>query len=457
MSTTCDRDASGATAAGAVAGAATATPAGTATSASAGVDEGCVAGGSGAVPGVESFARLAGVDPWALDAASRLKLVAEFERHAGWFEALRADVLAAAAGPGPEFGPQPDDADCEGFRAMYAVEDAVADEVSLVMRMSGVSTKRRMAVARDLHYKLPVTARLLRAGVCSYGHAAVISDECDRLSVVQARAVEAGALDRVGVQTPGQTRRRVRAFIARLFPEGPGQPDEDEFARRSVSMSFDGSVMATITATLPAPDAIVVWNALTACARAGAPLSPSCATVTTASTTIPGAAATSGTTGSAAGVAGAGAGAGGAGVGGGVPDRRTMAHKRADALTAWAYRAGDDPGLPVMQGKKRLEAQVVIDVATLLGFADTAAELVGYGPIPAWLGRRLGGHAGSWRRLVTDPVGGHLLDYGTTRYTPPARLREYVLARDRVCQFPTCQRTGYQCDLDHVEAFTGTD
>lgn len=395
--------------------------------------------GAVSVPGVESFARLALVDPWLLDAQAQVEFVAEFERHAGWFEALRANALAAAAGPGPEFGPQPADTDCEGHRAMFAVEDAVQDELSVALRMSGVATHRRMAVARDLHYKLPVTARLLRDGVCSYGQAAVVSDECELLSIRQAAQVEDAALGKAGVQTPGQTRRSVRSAIAKLFPIEPKAKITDEFAGRKLEMSFDGGVMATITATLPAPDAIAVWNALTACARAGAPVSPSCAT-SVASVTDP---LTGKPTTTAAATAT------------GVKDTRTMAHKRADALTAWAHRAADDPGLPVMQGKKRLDTQIVIDLATLLGLADNPGELIGYGPIPAELARRLATDS-QWRRLVTDPVTGHLLDYGTTTYTPSAGLREYILARDRVCQFPTCQRAGYQCDIDHVEPFTGT-
>ncbi|MGB2737448.1 MAG: HNH endonuclease signature motif containing protein, partial [Candidatus Nanopelagicales bacterium] len=41
-------------------------------------------------------------------------------------------------------------------------------------------------------------------------------------------------------------------------------------------------------------------------------------------------------------------------------------------------------------------------------------------------------------------------------YTPPAHLREYVIARDRGCQFPGCSQPSHRCDLDHVEAFTAS-
>ncbi len=34
-------------------------------------------------------------------------------------------------------------------------------------------------------------------------------------------------------------------------------------------------------------------------------------------------------------------------------------------------------------------------------------------------------------------------------YRPPPRLREYVVARDVTCRFPTCRQPVWRCDLDH--------
>lgn len=387
-------------------------------------------------PCYESLGGLVDTDPWSLSVPERLALVAEFERHAAWFESLRADALAAVAGPGPDFGVQPADADCEGFRAMYAVDDSIHDELAAALRLSLVTTRRRVAVARDLHYKLPKVAQLMNEGACSYAHAAVVSDECEPLSISQAATVEFRTLGGIAHQTPGQMRRTVRRAIAAILPEEPAAQVEKEFARREVTLTFDGGVMATITATLPAPDAISVWNALTVCAHQDPPTSIAC-TVDSASL--------NGTDQSSVAADGP------------AKDPRTVAHRRADALTAWAQRALEEPGLPVMQGKKRLETQVVIELPTLLGLAEEPGELIGYGPIPAILARRLAGVSSHWRRLVTDPVSGSLLDFGTTTYTPPASVREYVLARDRTCQFPGCARPGYQCDIDHVQPFTGAD
>ncbi|NQU36986.1 MAG: DUF222 domain-containing protein [Actinobacteria bacterium] len=376
------------------------------------------------VPCVDSFVVLAQTDPFSLPADAQVELLQDFERHVAWVESLRVDALAAMAGPGPDY--TPDTGDAETRRNGLEVNDSVRDEAMAALRVSGRMAEFRITTARDLHFKLPRTRQLLRDGAASMAHVNAIVGECERLSVTQARKVEARALNRVGEQTPAQTRSSVRRAAARLYPVTAEQGLDKEFARRKVTFSRDGSVMATVTATLPAPDAVAVWNALTATASQANPPRASSCTDPGDTTPAPGAV-----------------------------DRRTMDHKRADALASWAQRATDDDSLPTMQGKKRLETQVVIDVETLLGLADNPGELLGFGPIPAELARRLAADSGGWRRLVTDPVSGHLLDYGTSRYEPPAALREYIIARDRTCQFPGCARASYRCDLDHVTPYTG--
>jgi hypothetical protein len=92
--------------------------------------------------------------------------------------------------------------------------------------------------------------------------------------------------------------------------------------------------------------------------------------------------------------------------------------------------------------------QYVIDLPSLLGLADNPAELVGYGPIPAALVRDRAAEA-DWRRMVVDAVTGHLLDYGTVIYRPPAQLADYVIARNRRCRFPGCNTAATVCDIDH--------
>ncbi|MEO8888095.1 MAG: DUF222 domain-containing protein [Jatrophihabitantaceae bacterium] len=113
---------------------------------------------------------------------------------------------------------------------------------------------------------------------------------------------------------------------------------------------------------------------------------------------------------------------------------------------------GDRSTLPRWQGA-RPTIQVTVALSTLLGLDEQPGELDGYGPVPADLALRMAAEDGAtWRRLVTDELG-HLLDYGRTTYRPPTDLRDYVMARDRTCMFPTCNRRACRCEIDHVRAW----
>ncbi len=80
--------------------------------------------------------------------------------------------------------------------------------------------------------------------------------------------------------------------------------------------------------------------------------------------------------------------------------------------------------------------------------------LDGYGPIPAALARDLAmSEEATWRRLVTDPLSGGLLDAGRATYRPPATLDRFVRLRDQVCRFPGCHRSARLADIDHTTRF----
>ncbi|WP_172120062.1 HNH endonuclease signature motif containing protein [Actinomyces faecalis] len=70
-------------------------------------------------------------------------------------------------------------------------------------------------------------------------------------------------------------------------------------------------------------------------------------------------------------------------------------------------------------------------------------------PVPSYVATALAS-GGTWRRLLTDPVSGAVLDVGRRRYRPPASLAEAVRARDHTCTHPGCTVPARGCDLDHV-------
>jgi hypothetical protein len=143
-----------------------------------------------------------------------------------------------------------------------------------------------------------------------------------------------------------------------------------------------------------------------------------------------------------------------------------------------ADRGDDAGGLPVAPAPSRLpgiapacgtrtatttvtiQIRVIVPLDSLHGDSDEPAELAGYGPITAAQARELAADPSStWRRLITDPLSGGILDYGTTRYRPPPDMAERIITRHQHCQYPGCRVPAHRCDLDHNEPFdpvTGT-
>jgi hypothetical protein len=143
-------------------------------------------------------------------------------------------------------------------------------------------------------------------------------------------------------------------------------------------------------------------------------------------------------------------------------DKRTLDQARADVLAGlgWSALAAGHLGcchpdcdhvnqpLGTRRGRS-VVVNVTVAYSTLIGVDDQPAHLHGYGPITAAVARRIAAD-GTWRRLLTDPATGAVLDVGRQRYTPPADLAEHVIARDQTCRFPTCTRPADGCDLDHT-------
>ena len=89
---------------------------------------------------------------------------------------------------------------------------------------------------------------------------------------------------------------------------------------------------------------------------------------------------------------------------------------------------------PVPRGQ-RPQILVTVPAGTLLGLGGEPAHLAGYGPIPDALARELA-QDGVWRRVLTDPETGAVLDVGRARHDPPADLERFIRVRDAMCRFP---------------------
>jgi hypothetical protein len=133
------------------------------------------------------------------------------------------------------------------------------------------------------------------------------------------------------------------------------------------------------------------------------------------------------------------AGATAAKAGGGYPEF-TIGEQRAHALVSLVVGAQDAPAV-------RAHIDVVMDLPSLLALRDEETP----GPVRDLLADP--DVAVTIRRLVTDPLTGHLLDYGRRTYEIPQRLREFIIARDRTCRFPGCGRRADLSQIDHAIAW----
>ncbi|HEY3630245.1 MAG TPA: DUF222 domain-containing protein [Jatrophihabitantaceae bacterium] len=291
--------------------------------------------------------------------------------------------------------------------ARMAVEQAddrnwVREDVACALRMSGRTAARRLAVAQTLAERLPATLKLLDRGEVGYLHAAFLAQAVFALDAKQARAVEEQVLPRAVEQTLSEFQRSVRQAVARVAAATVEEQRAEAMKERRVCLTPRDDGMTELWALLPAEGAAAVVTAVDALAS-----------VTSAD------------------------------------DPRTPDQRRADALVDLGVAALHDPLLPKAQGM-RPSIQITVALSTLLGTDEQPGELAGHGPIPASVARRLAAdESGTWRRLVTDPVTGQLLDYGQDTYRPPKDLAEFVIARDQTCTFPGCERPARRCDLDH--------
>lgn len=136
-------------------------------------------------------------------------------------------------------------------------------------------------------------------------------------------------------------------------------------------------------------------------------------------------------------------------------DPRTLDQLRADGfvdLVTGAPRATRPEHGATRPGGAAVRVDVTVALSTLMGLDDAPGDLAGYGAITAEQARALAA-GGTWRRLVTDPLTGAVLDVGRTRYRPPATLRDHVVARDRTCARPGCTVPAERAELDHTVPF----
>lgn len=373
-----------------------------------------------AAPGIKTLAELIAINPQDLSPSARIDYLAALERQSSWLQAAMQRAIVAVAGinEGKSDGP------------FTGVDEAEREDVSSALRLSAGTAQMRIDVARTLVNHLPNTCSALATGDLSAAHATVIAKETaaairDGLSEFAIFSIEQKAIAHAEFHTPSQVAQQVRSAIAKFAPATFEEVVEKARDCRRVSCYNDIDGMSTVVAILPAADAQTVMKAIEAFIIKGSSAWENSRDLQNTESLNTGAK---------------------------NSDSRSADMKRADALTAIAGFALAASSKEVALHRRPITVNVTIDLPTLLGLSENPGQLAGYGVIPASVARALASD-GKWKRFITDPQTGALLDYGRETYQPPQALIDFLIARDRTCRFPGCRRSAALSDLDHAQSW----
>ncbi len=368
----------------------------------------------------------------------RLDYLTSLDRLAAQVAALQYEVLAALAGDTPS--------------GVYLDEVHLEHEIALARRTSRYAAGKSIQVARALSTAFPTFRTALHTGQITVSHCSVLVERTQDVTDPDALTrIERLALPKASRLTPGEFGREVRALVVRVDRDSVARHTRAHASRRVWTRELDDgmSYLGLVHDTTLIQS---VRDALTADALEHRHTHRT-TTGDTADTadSAPDATATA--------ARHAEADHDQVDVVGPLRLDRDWEFERLDALRADAMVARllgqtDSDGTLTYTPREHttLRLDLVLDLPTLRGEVDHPCLLDGT-PLPAEVGRELAGLARAWRRLVTDPRTGHLLDKGRTRYLPDG-LRDFVLTRDGGCRSPGCTtRDPRRLQLDHATPF----
>jgi hypothetical protein len=125
-----------------------------------------------------------------------------------------------------------------------------------------------------------------------------------------------------------------------------------------------------------------------------------------------------------------------------------VAERKLGGLVAWAEAYLTAPEAPRRHGRA-YGINLCIDPPTMLGMAHHPVEIPGYGMVPADTAIKLLAEGSPLRRLIIDPQGGQLLDYGTKTYVVPPPLADFLIALHVTSAGLHSNVPAAGCDMDH--------
>jgi Domain of unknown function (DUF222) len=339
-------------------------------------------------PGGTALSLLTAVPVEVFSEPARGLALSELTGITGHVESIRCEFTSVIAGP------------AAASPEARVEESFAAHEVCVATRASVYRADAMIALARDLASVLRASRDAMRAGRLTLAQAKVLHHATTMLPVDVARAVEARVLTRAVIQTTTNFAKSVTRAVAVLDPTFTERAKE---AREQVEVTHtafgDGTGQLYIRGPLEITTAIHI--ALTAhAAKTKDEL-------------------------------------------GGTVDQRKLA-----GLRDLAEIDLGSPDTSTHHGRMPT-VNVVIELPTLLGLNNHPAEIPGVGPLPADAARWLLADGAPLRRLVTDPMTGHLLDYGQTTYTVPPALADYLIAKNVCSASPHSSVDARIADMEH--------
>jgi len=328
-------------------------------------------------------------------------------------------------------GDGPDDAE-------HATRSAVF-EVSLRLQISETEVRRLLTTADTAQELLPLLWESAEDGFVSMRCVEAAAGAVLRLrapvgATVEQREYAAEAIELVdractswAMSLPAAAfRRRLHALVARLDPTPAEQQHARGMTERRVVVEDADDGMSWLLALVPTVKAIAIKRRLTATAKHL------------------------------------------------QKDRRegrTRDQIRADLLTDWLCGVGTEAAVTTT-------VFVTIPVGLLTGTCTGAesgatpgagpasaapgealnpitspirAQLVGYGPIDPLTARQAFLDAPAFRRVITDPVRGIVLDMDRRTYRPTKAQRDWLILQHGTCARDGCTRLALDADLDHEQ------
>lgn len=334
-------------------------------------------------------------------------------------EGMRAALAFAAGNPHIY-------TDLEGEDGQRAAEAATLLEVSLRVHLSEARVRSLAYVAATAGVHLPRLWERAHEGFAAFAlveatvdalvrlHPSAGADHAERAAAAEAIArVDEQAAQWVLSLTPGAYRRRLRILLDRLDTREMVRRHTDALAERKVIVDDPEDGMAWLHLLIPAIDALAIARRLTSTAkhlqkveRAG----------------------------------------------------RCRDHIRADLASAWLRGEGTATAVKVkvfvtvpaaLVGGALADPSGRCTLCGGTGFAEQAR--IASGPILDPLtAQQVFLDATGYRRLITDPVRGAIVDLDRRSYRPTRTQRDLLVLQHGTCTRDGCDRLALDADIDHI-------